>query len=183
MDVRALKHLLAAGGLMALLTMSGCATIINGTTQEVSVTSEPSGATVTTGSLKVTTPSTLELKRKHTHLLTFSKEKYQTETVKLEPVLSGAVAGNILAGGLIGWGVDAASGADSRLVPESAHVVLKPGTTLKSEVPETDNESLKVTEQKLAEADRLHKEGKVTREEHKLLRERIIRGDARHAGQ
>lgn len=107
--------------------MSGCATIIHGTTQEIPVTSEPPGAAVTTtGDVKATTPGKLELKRKTGHVLTFSKEGYKPETVKLESVLSGAVAGNIIAGGLIGWGVDAATGGDSRLVPESVHVLLKP---------------------------------------------------------
>ena len=106
---------------------SGCATIIHGTTQEIPITSEPPGATVaTTGDVRATTPGKLELKRKTGHVLTFSKEGYKSDTVKLESVLSGAVAGNILVGGLIGWGVDAATGADSRLVPESVHVVLKP---------------------------------------------------------
>jgi hypothetical protein len=114
--------LVLAGGLM-----SGCATIIHGTTQEIPVTSEPPGALVaTTGDLKVTTPGTLELKRKTGHVLTVTKDGYKPETVKLESVLSGAVAGNILLGGLIGWGVDVATGGDSRLVPESVHAILKP---------------------------------------------------------
>jgi|GEM_PF-1459731 len=107
---------------------SGCATIIHGTTQAIPVTSEPPGATVvvTTGDGRATTPGTLELKRKTGHILTFSKDGYKPDTVKLESVLSGAVAGNILLGGVIGWGVDATTGADSRLVPESVHVVLTP---------------------------------------------------------
>lgn len=122
-----MRVLRVVGVFLLWMLGSGCATIIHGTTQEIPVTSEPPGATVaTTGDVKTTTPGKLELKRKTGHVLTFTKEGYKPETTKLESVLSGAVAGNIIAGGLIGWGVDAATGGDSRLVPESVHVILKP---------------------------------------------------------
>jgi hypothetical protein len=122
--------LVTVGVLMIALTFaSGCATIINGTTQKIPVSSSPSGAKVSVNeSTAITTPTTLELSRKDPQILQFSLEGYQPETVKLESVTSGVVMGNILLGGLIGWGVDAASGGQYRLVPESVHVALRPVT-------------------------------------------------------
>lgn len=108
--------------------LAGCATVVHGTSQKIPVTSEPMGANVNIdGTANYMTPVTLELQRKFDHLLTISKEGYKTEIVKLIHTLSGAVAGNIIAGGLIGWGIDAASGAQYKLIPETVHVVLKPG--------------------------------------------------------
>ncbi len=72
------------------------------------------------------TPTTLEVKRKRAHLLTLTKAGYEDETVRLEPVLSGAVAGNIIAGGFIGWGIDACNGSQYRLIPEAIQVRMRP---------------------------------------------------------
>jgi len=105
----------------------GCATIVHGTHQDIACTTSPSGATVRSADgFKCTTPCTLALSRKKDNTLTIEMEGYETSTVSVRSVLSGAVAGNILAGGLIGWGVDAASGGQDRLVPETVDVTLKP---------------------------------------------------------
>ncbi len=139
---------------LMLLTIfwSGCATIIQGTTQRVPVSSVPSGARLTVNeSTAYTTPTVLELSRKEHHTLQFSLEGYQPEVIKLESVTSGVVMGNILLGGLIGWGVDAASGGQYRLVPESVHIALRPisapggspGTGIQSQTAETLEDRLK----------------------------------------
>lgn len=105
---------------------SGCATIINGTRQKIDVATDPVGATVSADEITVQSPCSLNLRRKYDHLVTISKPGYETEVVKVTPVLSAAVAGNIfLVGGLIGWGIDAADGAQYRLVPESINVKLR----------------------------------------------------------
>ena len=107
--------------------IGGCATIVNGTTQKVSVSSDPPGAQlVVDGESTYTTPATVELSRKRDHLLTISKEGYHTEQIAVQKVISGAVAGNIIAGGLVGWGVDAISGAQYKLVPKTVAVTLRP---------------------------------------------------------
>src|SRR2546427_6106928 len=112
--------------LVLSLLASSCATIINGTTQKIPVNSVPSGARVIIGETTVyKTPTVIDLPRKENHTLQFELEGYETETVKVESVTSGAVMGNLLLGGLIGWGVDAASGGQYRLVPESIHVSLR----------------------------------------------------------
>ncbi len=113
--------------ILSLLTLTGCATIINGTTQPIPVTSYPAGAQVDVDGCYVGhTPLTIEVSRKHNHLVTFSKEGYVPQTYNLTPVLSAAVAGNIIAGGFIGWGVDAVSGGQYRILPESLAPSLEP---------------------------------------------------------
>lgn len=104
-----------------------CATIINGTTQKIPLTSEPLGASVSVDGQPIgCTPMQVEMKRKTSHLITFEKEGYETENVRVEPVLSGAVAGNIIAGGFIGWGVDAYNGSQYRLIPDTVSVTMRP---------------------------------------------------------
>ncbi len=123
----AVRFSLLIAVLILALSGSGCASIVHGSSQEVSIVSEPSGAEVWIDGEKVgKTPVTPNLKRKRAHQVVIRKKGYQEEHRILHRVLSGAVAGNILAGGLIGWGVDAVTGAQWRLVPETLHVELDP---------------------------------------------------------
>lgn len=108
-------------------TLPGCATIINGTTQKIDVSTDPPGATIATADGNTyTSPTKISLPRNTDHILTVSLAGYQTEQVHLTKTLSGVVAGNIIAGGLIGWGVDAVSGAQYKLVPSAVSLRLRP---------------------------------------------------------
>ncbi len=51
---------------------------------------------------------------------------WSPETVTLTSGVGPAVAGNIIFGGLIGGGIDAASGAMYKLYPEMVNVALRP---------------------------------------------------------
>jgi PEGA domain len=116
-------------GLLFLLVAfgSGCATIIQGSTQEIPVTSSPTGATVSVdGSLRFQTPTKLQLTRKEPHRIEISLEGYHPEIIELRSVSSAATAGNILIGGLVGYAIDQSSGAAFRLVPEVIEVSLRP---------------------------------------------------------
>ena len=91
------------------------------------VSSTPSGATVIVDrSMRFTTPTALYLARNESHTLEISLEGYHPETINLRSVSSYMVAGNIIAGGLIGYAVDQSSGAAFRLVPEVVKVSLRP---------------------------------------------------------
>ncbi|MFN4174655.1 MAG: PEGA domain-containing protein [Parachlamydiaceae bacterium] len=104
----------------SLLILSSCATIINGPTQKVPLTSYPAGAMVEVDGCYVGhTPLTVSVNRNMDHIVTFSKEGYVPQTYQLTHVMSAAVAGNIIAGGLVGWGVDAVTGSQYRIVPET----------------------------------------------------------------
>jgi hypothetical protein len=166
--------------LALFLSTCGCATIINGTTQKIPVSSEPSGAncTVVGDNTKYTTPCQVELARKSDHFLKLEKEGYDPATVEIKHVLSGAVAGNILLGGLIGWGVDAATGSQNRLIPETVHISFKassPSTTGDPLAARTDEvaRAKSLTEQ-IAELEQLRDAGKITDEEFRTMRQKVI---------
>src|SRR5271157_3838068 len=84
---------------MLSVATAGCATIINGTTQSIAITSTPNGAKVIVDdtSTSYTTPANIELSRNRDHLLTFLLPGYEQETFTLKHSMSGVVAGNILA--------------------------------------------------------------------------------------
>jgi PEGA domain len=108
----------------------GCATVIKGSTQPIPVTSDPSAADILLdGKLVGQTPKTLALKRSNNYLVTIQKTGFVQQSVPLVKDIGGAVWGNVLAGGLIGWGVDAASGAQYNLAPASVYVKLFPVNT------------------------------------------------------
>lgn len=113
--------------LLIVAFSQGCATIINGSTQQVMVISSPPGANVLVdGGMRFKTPVEINLGRKETHTVEISMDGYQKEVVEVRSVTSGAVFGNILAGGLVGWAVDSSSGGAYRLVPEVIKVELRP---------------------------------------------------------
>lgn len=120
------KYLILLSLVVAVTFLSGCATIITGTTQKVPVTSNPSGAVAKAdGGMAAVTPTVFILKRKTDHTIEISKEGYRTATVILRHTLSGAAAGNVLVGGIIGIAIDSSSGAMYKLVPERVDVTLE----------------------------------------------------------
>lgn len=119
--------------------ISGCATIVSGTTQKLNVTTQPSGALAKVdNNISAQTPTVLTLERKSDHTIEISKEGYKTATVLVKRTFNGMATGNILIGGIIGGGIDAASGATNKLIPERIDIILEPGTGY-SEVPRFAN--------------------------------------------
>ncbi|MGH7585120.1 MAG: PEGA domain-containing protein [Gemmatimonadales bacterium] len=117
------------------ILVAGCATIINGTSQEVSVASTPVGARVTLdGQAFGVTPVVTKLKRKTTHTLRLELEGFQPHELTFSQGVSGWVAGNILFGGLIGLVVDAVTGSMYKLKPDQVQAVLAaPVTTVSAD--------------------------------------------------
>ena len=67
------------------MTATGCATIVNGTEEIVSLQSEPSGATVTVSGVGTThTPATLPLTRGKEYTIMFKKNGYKTQALVLK---------------------------------------------------------------------------------------------------
>ncbi len=125
-----MKHRIAAGAVMALVLCSGCATVTRGTTQAWTVETLPTGATASlSNGERCETPCTLKLKRKHPFTVEICKTGYKPVTTNILSQMSGAggagMAGNVLVGGLIGVGVDAASGATKDLTPHPLSVTLE----------------------------------------------------------
>ena len=109
------------------MLVSGCATVINGTTQKVGVSSIPPGATVLIDNQqKIITPGTVWLARDQSHTFFFKKEGYQDDSFVITSGTSGWVWGNVIAGGLIGAVVDLSTGSARKLSQDSIHVSLTP---------------------------------------------------------
>src|SRR5882724_2404887 len=112
------------------LALGGCATVTRGTDDQVQINSDPQGATVQTSlSQQCLTPCTLKVGRKDEFSVTVSKPGYAPQTVfvgtKLASAGAAGFAGNVLVGGVIGMGVDAATGATLEHFPNPVTVVLQ----------------------------------------------------------
>lgn len=122
--------------LLLLLTgstlISGCATIVRGSKETFNVTSVPIGASVTTtnGFKCDATPCSFRIARKAKFGVVVTMSGHKTFTAQVSNRISGrggaGVAGNIVAGGFIGIGVDAISGASLDLQPNPMKVILEP---------------------------------------------------------
>src|SRR5262245_60518029 len=116
-------------GILALSASlsTGCATIVSGSTQDISVSSVPAGATVTAdpGGWKATTPGTLTLKRKDgPYKVTFTLEGHDPYSVWLTTDTNAWLWGNLIIGGIIGLIVDTSTGAYQKLSPEEINANL-----------------------------------------------------------
>lgn len=160
--------------ILSLGVLSGCATILKGSTQKIPVASDPSNADVTAdGQLFGQTPMDLTLKRKRDHLVTISKKGYSPKSVAIVKSTGGAVWGNILAGGIIGWGVDASTGAQYNLSPESINVRLELLDEEKSAT--TSGQSKSGFVRKLNDLDELKDAGSISDEEYSKMRTSLFR--------
>lgn len=112
-------------------TTAGCATVTRGSTEDVQFTSNPQGATVTTTiGPSCVTPCTLKFSRRDTFTATFklgeqTQEVFVDTQVATEGVAVAGV-GNALIGGVIGVGVDVATGAGLDHVPNPVIVTFTP---------------------------------------------------------
>jgi hypothetical protein len=118
----------------ATVAVSACATVTRGTSTAWEVQTTPSGAAVTTsnGHQCPSTPCSIKMKRKSEFTATITKPGYKTASVSVTNKVAGgggaAMAGNLIAGGIIGAGVDASNGSMLDLTPNPAVVVLEPET-------------------------------------------------------
>lgn len=105
---------------LSVAATGACATMMQGTTQAISINSTPASATVTVdGTPMGHTPTVLRLERKNEHLVRLELDGYQPFEMKLSKSISGWVWGNILFGGVIGVAVDGSTGAFYKLSPEA----------------------------------------------------------------
>ena len=107
--------------LVSCLALTGCASILDGDSQEIKVKTTPSGAMCqftrkgeVIGSISETPGSLLVKKTKEDILVVCKKEGHEEVNHPLKSGTGGAVFWNIVAGGGIGWAIDSASGADNK---------------------------------------------------------------------
>jgi hypothetical protein len=107
--------------LLSLILLSGCASIVDGTQQSLSVKTVSSQGDVpgalceldsNKGTWFVTTPGTVTVHRSYDALnLKCTKNGYQPGILAAQSATKGMAAGNLLFGGVIGAGVDMGTGA------------------------------------------------------------------------
>jgi len=127
-----MKYTLLAAALAAgAMSLGGCATITEGKTSTVAVTSVPiDGAKCSlknaVGEWFVTTPGSIEVHKSKTNLeVNCTHDGYQDAHTSMPASFQNMTAGNMVLGGLIGVGVDAASGAMYKY-DKSVEVTLMP---------------------------------------------------------
>jgi len=115
--------------------LTGCATIMDGSKQQIGFSSNPSGAIVTVdGKTMGNTPLTEDLSTKNTHTVKMDLVGYHPYEMTLTKKTNSWVWGNIIFGGFIGLGVDAITGALYQLTPEQVNADLKVKGLSSSEV-------------------------------------------------
>jgi|GEM_PF-2608810 predicted RNA-binding Zn-ribbon protein involved in translation (DUF1610 family) len=105
-----------------IMSLTGCATVMTGKYQSISVTSDPPGVKVRadTGET-IVTPGKFNLMRNEVHTLMAECPGYEPQQLKLHNKAQGWVWGNILLGGPVGLIVDCVSGASDELIPKEIH--------------------------------------------------------------
>lgn len=110
--------------------LSGCATVTRGSNDVLEIRTTPAGAQVQTsnGFSCDSTPCALRMPRRSEFVVKLTRRGCRPTEVNVTHRTADAgaagVAGNVLAGGIIGLGVDAATGASQDLVPNPIDVTL-----------------------------------------------------------
>lgn len=144
---RASLSLVAIAGLSSL---TGCASIVSGTSQVVSVeTLHPSGAVAGAvcklqndkGVYYVTTPGTVTVHRAYGDMnVKCEKAGFDAGLATVKSSTKAMMAGNIVFGGFIGAGVDAASGA-AYDYPALFQVMMGQQQTIQAPIPQNQTQS------------------------------------------
>lgn len=124
--MKVMTALLAIG-----LLSSGCASIVKGTDQNIAINTDPNDATCTvkrngaTISVIEETPHILLVPKSRNDLaIACKKQGYEPSLTVVNSEGEVMTAGNLIFGGLIGLGVDAATGAINKY-PENVTIVMR----------------------------------------------------------
>lgn len=131
--MKRLVHTMLPISIAAALLVSGCATVMRGSTEVWTVGSKPMGATVSlSNGGRCKTPCSFKLRRKYPVAVELCMAGYEAVNTVVTSEVSGAggagLAGNAVVGGLVGIGVDAATGASKDLRPNPLVVELVRGS-------------------------------------------------------
>ena len=108
-------------GLFLTAVASACSTIVEGTSQKIAINTTPPGASCdlkrqgsSVGHVSTTPGSAEVAKTKYDIIIECSKAGYAKTTYINKSDYAGASFGNIAAGGIVGVGIDAATGAQNK---------------------------------------------------------------------
>jgi len=130
-----------------LVVTSGCGAMFTGIKQDISLNSDPSGVTAVVKSrgkekMRVTTPTTVTLKKSGKYSIDFQKEGYVPQTLQISKHVQGGMValdfiwllGAIVPAALT-LTLDGVTGGWYKLSPETVNISLKPEGHSKAEVP------------------------------------------------
>lgn len=122
------KTLYLAMACLSLVMFSSCATLFTGTKDVIYFNSNPQGAKVFIDGIEVcrATPCQVSVKRTlGTKLAEIKLDDYQAKIVKLDKEFNAVTLLNILLGGLIGLGVDCATGSLMKYDPKFYNIEIE----------------------------------------------------------
>lgn len=129
--MRLLKPLAA---LLAASALGACSSVIEGTSQEIFVSTNPDSANcnfIREGksiARVATTPGSVTIKKtKHDMVIECEKDGFHKSVYHNKSGAAAATFGNIILGGGIGWAIDSASGADNKYT-SPVNITLVPKT-------------------------------------------------------
>lgn len=116
--------------LLLIVSLTGCATIMNSSKQEMTLSSSPSQASFTVKNamgmnvFSGNTPSIFKLERKSKYVITMNLKGYRPAEIYIDKKFNMWFCGNLICGGLLGMVIDAVSGAMYKLEPNTIHIEL-----------------------------------------------------------
>jgi uncharacterized protein YceK len=115
------------------LLMSSCATVFTGSKQPVNIASYPAGAKIQVDGIdRGVTPSVVKLKKGFEgQTVTLKKEGYEAKTFQPETSFNAVSVLNLFS--ILGWGIDAATGAMMRYNPKAYELQLEQTAEAKAE--------------------------------------------------
>jgi len=119
--------------ILLAMVSSGCATILDGSSQPVNFNSSPNGARIYVNGMEVgTTPLNMLMKRSNTTMILAKKNGYEDQSLVLQTKMNNTFWGNILSGWFYGSTTDYASGAMIEYSPNMYYITLNPIPLLQS---------------------------------------------------
>jgi hypothetical protein len=105
----------------------GCASIVSSSNQNITVASDPDGATIRIDGMPIgKTPTTVPVKRSSANkMIILEKDGYESQTISASSGLNPWFLGNFCTGGLVGSTTDMISGAAYEYSPGQFYAVLK----------------------------------------------------------
>ena len=127
----------------AVVFASGCGTMFSGTSEEVTITSNPSGANVhIDGRKRGETPVNTELSSTDNHTIEVRKQGYREEVATVTPDVNGGyVALDFFFTGLLGILVDASTEGWKTISPNQIGVTLERKSSATDETDDTGEAS------------------------------------------
>lgn len=122
-----MKKFVIAAVVGVSILASGCATVVTGDTQVVTINSNaPEAEVLVNGILVGKTPFNGPIKKGQSTSVTVRKAGFQERTVQLATDVEAAFFGNIIIGGLLGSTTDYGSGSMYKYSPNTIQIDLEP---------------------------------------------------------